>query len=103
MTGGAVRAKQSEIRAPGITYARTDGTDQHKAGAAPARQPVIFAGPMWKGLVEWTSAQMPRPGFELASPQDMRIPTCVDGADEAVAAIRAHHALWTAKQSQGKL
>ena len=34
--------------------------------------PLIFVGPMWKGLVEWASAQMLRPGFELASPQDMQ-------------------------------
>jgi len=64
--------------------------------------PLVFAGPMWKGLVEWASAQMLRPGFELAGPQDMQIPTCVDGADQAVAVIRAHHARWAAKQSQGE-
>jgi predicted Rossmann-fold nucleotide-binding protein len=34
--------------------------------------PLVFAGPMWRGLVEWASAKMLRPGFELASPQDMR-------------------------------
>jgi hypothetical protein len=45
--------------------------------------PLIFAGPMWKGLVAWASAQILRPGFELAGPQDMQIPTCVDGADQA--------------------
>jgi hypothetical protein len=31
--------------------------------------PLIFAGPMWKGLVKWASAQMLRPGFELAVAQ----------------------------------
>ena len=40
--------------------------------------PLIFVGPMWKGLVEWASAQMLRPGFELASAEDMKIPHCVD-------------------------
>jgi predicted Rossmann-fold nucleotide-binding protein len=65
--------------------------------------PLIFAGPMWRGLVEWASAQMLRPGFELASPKDMQIPTCVDDADQAVAVIRAHHARWTVKQSQREL
>jgi uncharacterized protein (TIGR00730 family) len=65
--------------------------------------PLIFAGSMWQGLVKWASAQMLRPGFELAGPQDMRIPTCVDGADQTVAVIRAHHAQWTAKQNQGNL
>jgi hypothetical protein len=47
--------------------------------------PLIFAGPMWRGLAEWASAQMLRPGFELAGPQDMQIPSCVDGGDQAVA------------------
>ena len=54
--------------------------------------PLIFAGPMWKGLVEWASAQMLRPGFELAKPEDIRIPRCVDNAAEAVGIIRDHHA-----------
>jgi len=65
--------------------------------------PLIFAGPMWRGLVEWASAQMLRPGFELASPKDMQIPTCVDDADQAAAVIRAHHARWTVRRSQGEL
>src|SRR5205809_5439922 len=33
---------------------------------------------MWRGLVEWAKANMSRPGFELARPQDMEIPCCVD-------------------------
>lgn len=61
--------------------------------------PLVFAGPMWKGLVDWASAQMLRPGFELASAEDMRIPTCVDNADEAVAVIRTHHQQWLSAQT----
>ena len=64
--------------------------------------PLIFAGPMWKGLVEWASAHMLRPGFELASPKDMQIPTYVDDADQAMAVIRAHHARWTAGRNRGE-
>jgi predicted Rossmann-fold nucleotide-binding protein len=56
--------------------------------------PLVFTGSMWKGLVEWASAQMLRPGFELASAQDMQIPRCVDDAEQAVAVIREHHARW---------
>ena len=41
--------------------------------------PLIFAGPMWKGLVDWAKEAMLRPGFELASAQDMQIPRCVAG------------------------
>ena len=53
--------------------------------------PLIFAGPMWRGLVDWTREQMLRPGFELASARDLAIPICVDNAAEAVAVIREHH------------
>jgi hypothetical protein len=35
----------------------------------PHDTPLIFAGPMWKGLVDWASALMLRPGFELAIPR----------------------------------
>jgi len=56
--------------------------------------PLIFAGPMWRGLVEWVRASMLRPGFEFASPADVQIPVCVDTADEAIAHIRASHAAW---------
>jgi uncharacterized protein (TIGR00730 family) len=62
--------------------------------------PLVFAGPMWRGLVEWASAQMLRPGFEMAKPEDMKIPTCVDTAAEAVAVIRGHHARWLAARGE---
>ena len=39
-----------------------------------------------------------RPGFELASAEDMAIPQCVDSADEAIAIIREHHAQWRSRQ-----
>ena len=58
--------------------------------------PLVFAGPMWKGLVDWTREQMLRPGFELVGEQDLAIPICVDNAAEAVAVIRKHHAKWLA-------
>ena len=61
--------------------------------------PLIFVGPMWRGLVEWASAQMLRPGFELASPGDMQIPRCVDTAEEAIVIIREHQARWKAAQA----
>jgi len=60
--------------------------------------PLVLVGPMWRGLVEWAARAMLRPGFELASPADMTIPRCVDGADEAIAIIRERHAAWRAGQ-----
>jgi uncharacterized protein (TIGR00730 family) len=56
--------------------------------------PLIFVGPMWKGLVDWASSAMLRPGFELANPEDLRIPHCVDGADQAIAIVRQKHERW---------
>ena len=58
--------------------------------------PLVSAGPMWNGLVDWTQAQMLRPGFELAGEQDLSIPICVNDAAGAVAVIREHHAKWLA-------
>jgi predicted Rossmann-fold nucleotide-binding protein len=40
--------------------------------------PLIFAGPMGKGLVEWASVSMLRSGFELANTRDMQLPHCVE-------------------------
>jgi uncharacterized protein (TIGR00730 family) len=56
--------------------------------------PLILAGPMWRGLVDWANAQMRRPGFELAGALDLEIPRCVDDADQAIAIVREHHARW---------
>lgn len=61
--------------------------------------PLIFAGKMWQELVHWAKVQMLRPGFELASPEDMKIPQCVDSADEAIALVRKHHARWLAAKA----
>jgi uncharacterized protein (TIGR00730 family) len=62
--------------------------------------PLVFVGPMWQGLVDWASSAMLRPGFELANPEDVRIPHCVDGADQAIAIVREHHERWLAVQKK---
>jgi hypothetical protein len=53
-----------------------------------------------EGLGRLAGTQMLRPGFELASPQDMRIPHCVDNAEQAIAIIREHHVRWQAGQNK---
>ena len=58
--------------------------------------PLVFPGPMWRGLVNWTTEQMLRPGFELISERDLKILICVDTADEAVQVIREHQSKWLA-------
>jgi hypothetical protein len=59
--------------------------------------PLILVGKMWRGLVDWASTSMLDPRLPLASPADMKIPRCLDTADEAIAAIREHHTRWLAQ------
>jgi uncharacterized protein (TIGR00730 family) len=59
-----------------------------------ANTPLVLVGPMWQGLVDWHRQAMLRPGFELASEQDMAIPQVVPGAPEAIAILRENHAAW---------
>jgi uncharacterized protein (TIGR00730 family) len=56
--------------------------------------PLILVGKMWRGLVEWSEKAMLDPRLPLASPEDMKIPVCVDTADEAIALVRSLHAKW---------
>ncbi|HEX6242120.1 MAG TPA: LOG family protein [Polyangiales bacterium] len=60
--------------------------------------PLIFVGPMWGELVDWVQRSMLKPGFELVSPEDLRIPRCVADAEAAIAVIRERHARWSSEQ-----
>jgi hypothetical protein len=46
---------------------------------------------------------MLQPGFELAKAEDMRIPQCVDTADEAIAIIREHQSRWRNRRCDGPI
>jgi uncharacterized protein (TIGR00730 family) len=61
--------------------------------------PLILTGKMWRGLVEWAETSMLDPRLALANPEDLRIPTCVDTADEAIALVRDLHAQWQAART----
>jgi predicted Rossmann-fold nucleotide-binding protein len=61
--------------------------------------PLILVGKMWPGLVSWASESMLDPALQLASPEDMRIPRCLDTADEAIAMLEDLHAAWAAQQA----
>jgi uncharacterized protein (TIGR00730 family) len=61
--------------------------------------PLILVGKMWKGLVDWAHASMLDPRLPLASPADLRIPQCVDTADEAIALVTDLHAQFTARRT----
>ena len=60
--------------------------------------PLILVGKMWRGLVDWASSSMLDPRLPLASPDDLKIPVCLDTADEAIAVVRELHARWQAAQ-----
>lgn len=64
--------------------------------------PLLLVGKMWPGLVEWAKHTMLASDPPLASAQDLEIPRCVEGADEAVAIIRAHHRRWLASRPKGR-
>lgn len=63
--------------------------------------PLILVGKMWKGLVDWASTSMLDPRLHLANPEDLKIPRCVDTADEAIVMVRTLHATWQAQQEAG--
>jgi len=65
--------------------------------------PLILVGKMWRGLVEWADRSMLDPQLQLASPADLRIPICVETADEAIATVRGLHAKWTATRHSAGL
>jgi uncharacterized protein (TIGR00730 family) len=56
--------------------------------------PLILVGKMWAELVDWARKNLLKPELNLASPEDITIPRCVNTADEAIALIREHHATW---------
>jgi hypothetical protein len=59
--------------------------------------PLILVGKMWAELVDWANVNLLKPEPALASPADLKIPQCVNTADEAIALIRAHHGRWREK------
>jgi len=66
------------------------------------RTPLILIGKMYAQLVEWAREYMLDPQFPLASPEDMRIPLCLNTADEAIAVIRKHYSSWKKEQVHKK-
>jgi uncharacterized protein (TIGR00730 family) len=66
------------------------------------RTPLILIGKMYSRLVDWAHEHMLNPRFPLASPEDMKIPLCVNTADEAMTVIRKHHSTWRREQRRGK-
>jgi predicted Rossmann-fold nucleotide-binding protein len=60
--------------------------------------PLILAGSMWEGLVEWARGSMLRPDGPLASPDDFAIPVCRRTGSEVLGILREHYGRWKANQ-----
>ncbi len=65
--------------------------------------PLILLGKMYADLVAWCREYMLRPGFPLASPEDMALPHCIQDGPEALEIIGQYHARWVdaRKKEQG--
>ena len=61
-----------------------------------ANVPLILVGRMWRGLVDWARTSMLDPRLALVKEEDLKIPQCLDTADEAIAMVRDLHAKWQA-------
>ena len=59
--------------------------------------PLILIGTMWADFVAWARSYLLRPEFELATPEDIEIPRCVNTVEEAVALLRPHYDEWIRK------
>jgi uncharacterized protein (TIGR00730 family) len=62
--------------------------------------PLILVGAMWADLVDWAKANLLKSELNLANPEDMSIPVCVNSADKAIALIRDHHAKWLSESKK---
>ena len=56
--------------------------------------PLILVGKMWADLVEWAKSHLLTPELPLANVEDMKIPQCVNTADEAIVLLSSHHSKW---------
>ncbi len=63
--------------------------------------PLVLVGPMWRELVEWARAHMLGDSDQLASAEDLELPTCVGGVAEAAQVIEDHRARWRTARSKG--
>lgn len=64
--------------------------------------PLIFVGKMWKELIEWAHRNMLDPRLPLASPEDMKIPVCLDTADDAIAMVKGLNEKWRREKDAAK-
>ncbi len=63
------------------------------------RRPLIMVGGMWPELVDWGRKHWLSADGNLADPDDLEIPVCVETVDEAVSLIRSNLEDWAADGS----
>lgn len=56
--------------------------------------PLIFAGKMWADFVLWAKHNLLTDKLNLANPEDLEIPICVDTAEEVISLMREYHKKW---------
>jgi len=56
--------------------------------------PLILAGEFWRGLIDWTRAEMLRPDIPFVSAADLDIPQVVTDPAAIIRIIKEHHAAW---------
>ncbi|MGO9604327.1 MAG: LOG family protein [Candidatus Binataceae bacterium] len=59
--------------------------------------PLILVGRMWADFVAWARQHLLRPELDLAAPEDLEIPRCVDTAEQAMAIIHGCYHEWQAR------
>jgi predicted Rossmann-fold nucleotide-binding protein len=63
------------------------------------RRPLIMVGGMWPELVDWGRKHWLSADGNLADPEDLEIPVCVETVDEAVRLIHSNLEDWAADAS----
>jgi hypothetical protein len=64
--------------------------------------PLILIGRMWADFVAWGRQYLLKAEFPLANPEDLAIPHCVDGAEQAIALIQRRHEEWLRESREPK-
>ena len=61
---------------------------------------LLLVGRMWADFMAWARTHMLGEQLQLASTEDLALPRCVSNREEAIAALREHHAAWLRRRKQ---
>lgn len=59
--------------------------------------PLIFVGKMWQEFLEWSRSNFLK--WQLANPEDLDIPHCVNTAEEAIAIVQKYQTKWLEEEN----